>query len=73
MQQLLFKIYPLQSEIKNSKTEQGLSLFRFVFFNGGDGGNRNRVRKPIPTNFYECSLLFVIPLKARHQAGLLLR
>ena len=40
---------------------------------GGDGGNRNRVRKPIPMIFYECSLLFKIPLNARRQAGLLLR
>ena len=32
---------------------------------GGDGGNRNRVRKSIPANFYERSLSFKIPLKER--------
>ena len=32
-----------------------------IYFNGGDGGNRNRVRKSIPETFYECSLSIVIP------------
>ena len=40
---------------------------------GGDGGNRNRVRKPIPATFYECSLSFEIPLRERRQTGYLLR
>ena len=30
-------------------------------FFGGDGGNRNHVRKSIPETFYECSLSIVIP------------
>ena len=30
-------------------------------FSGGDGGNRNHVRKSIPETFYECSLSIVIP------------
>ena len=40
---------------------------------GGDGGNRNRVRKSIPANFYERSLSFKIPLKKRRQTGFPLR
>ena len=32
-----------------------------IYFNGGDGGNRNHVRKSIPETFYECSLSIVIP------------
>ena len=40
---------------------------RFSF--GGDGGNRNRVRKHIPANFYERSRSFLIPLSKRRAAG----
>ena len=36
------------------------SVFDWLFF-GGDGGNRNHVRKSIPETFYECSLSIVIP------------
>ncbi len=32
-----------------------------ISFTGGDGGNRNRVRKSIPETFYECSLSTIIP------------
>ena len=42
-------------------------------FIGGDGGNRNRVRKSIPATFYERSLSFEIPLRERRQTGSLLR
>ena len=51
----------------NPNRKIGLSLF------GGDGGNRNRVRKSIPATFYEHSLSFKIPLKERRQTGFLLR
>ena len=39
------------------------------FFHGGDGGNRNRVRKGLPTAFYGRSLSFKIPSPERRQAG----
>ena len=38
-------------------------------FSGGDGGNRNRVRKGLPTAFYGRSLSFKIPSSERRQAG----
>ena len=43
------------------------------FCYGGDGGNRNRVRKSIPASFYERSLSFEIPLRECRQTGSLLR
>ena len=45
---------------KDKATENG----NLIFY-GGDGGNRNRVRKSIPANFYERSLSFEIPLRER--------
>ena len=33
----------------------------YVGFSGGDDGNRTRVRKPIHTTFYGCSLFFTFP------------
>lgn len=41
---------------KNKNPEKS----EFLFY-GGDGGNRNHVRKSIPETFYECSLSIVIP------------
>ena len=41
------------------------SLETPLSFYGGDGGNRNRVRKSIPATFYERSLSFKIPLEER--------
>ena len=38
------------------------------FFHGGDGGNRNRVRNLILTNFYERIRLFKIPSAHRPTA-----
>ena len=49
-----------------------LTWVKYPYF-GGDGGNRNRVRKSIPANFYERSLSFKIPLKKRRQTGFPLR
>lgn len=37
---------------------------------GGDGGNRNRVRKPLATTFYERILSFKSPAASRRKAGL---
>ena len=49
-------LYGFDYLIKNKKLRKiGVSVF------GGDGGNRNRVRKSIPETFYECSLSIVIP------------
>ena len=36
---------------------------------GGDGGNRNRVRKSIPKAFYERSVSFKVPFYARRDTG----
>ena len=44
----------------NKKTSEPLMEFGCVRY-GGDGGNRNRVRKPILTTFYECSLSIEFP------------
>lgn len=41
---------------KNKNPEK----LEFLFY-GGDGGNRNHVRKSIPETFYECSLSIIIP------------
>ena len=41
------------------------------YFNGGDGGNRNHVRKSIPETFYECSLSIVIPYKTADKQAFL--
>lgn len=41
-----------------------------VFCFGGDGGNRNRVRKPLATTFYERILSFKSPAALRRKAGL---
>ena len=53
------------------KTDPNRKSIQICF--GGDGGNRNRVRKSIPANFYERSLSFKIPLKKRRQTGFPLR
>lgn len=45
------------------KTDPNRKMIQICY--GGDGGNRNRVRKSIPANFYERSLSFKIPLKER--------
>lgn len=39
------------------------------FLYGGDGGNRNRVRKSIPEAFYERSVPFKIPFSDRRYTG----
>ena len=44
-----------------------------LFLFGGDGGNRNRVRKHIPANFYERSRSFKIPVAKRRTAGFSVR
>jgi len=46
--------------------------FGFLSF-GGDGGNRNRVLKPLIKAFYMLSLLFGIPPAIRQQTALSLR
>ena len=60
-----------------TRSEERISLKKALAtasaFSGGDGGNRNRVRKSIPASFYERSLSFEIPLRERRQTGSLLR
>ena len=50
-------LYHTGKNPKPSPIGKSFGLFAF----GGDGGNRNRVRKSIPETFYECSLSIVIP------------
>ena len=57
-----------------TRSEERISLKKALatasaFFHGGDGGNRNRVRKGLPTAFYGRSLSFKIPSPERRQAG----
>ena len=56
-----------------TRSEERISLKKHlqqqVLFHGGDGGNRNRVRKGLPTAFYGRSLTFKIPSPERRQAG----
>ena len=59
---------PAYTFIYNKRTA---SLPAYRSFLGGDGGNRNRVRKHIPATFYERSRLFKIPLSERRTAGFL--
>ena len=44
--------------LDKNKKSRNIGTF---YFNGGDGGNRNRVRKSIPETFYERSLSTIIP------------
>ena len=56
-----------------TRSEEQISLKKALAtasaFSGGDGGNRNRVRKGLPTAFYGRSLSFKIPAPERRQAG----
>ena len=63
-----FRLHRIYYAKKDKVTKYG----NLIFF-GGDGGNRNRVRKSIPATFYERSLSFEIPLRERRQTGSLLR
>ena len=67
---LLRKIWTMRFRLPK-KTDQNRKSIQICY--GGDGGNRNRVRKSIPANFYERSLSFKIPLKKRRQTGFPLR
>ena len=59
---LLRKIWTMRFRLPK-KTDPNRKTIQICY--GGDGGNRNRVRKSIPANFYERSLSFKIPLKER--------
>ena len=67
---LLRKIWTMRFRLPK-KTDPNRKSIQICY--GGDGGNRNRVRKSIPANFYERSLSFKIPLKKRRQTGFPLR
>ena len=58
-------LFKKEGKLKNKKK----ALAEASAFFGGDGGNRNRVRKPLLTTFYECSRRFNIPLGQRRPAG----
>ena len=58
-------IYPVRMTDLIEKTTSE----EVVFF-GGDGGNRNRVRKPVHTTFSGCSQSFDIPSHTRRLTGL---
>ncbi len=57
----------------STKRKRGVPWHTPFAFGGGDGGTRNRVRKPIPVTFYERIRLFRIPLAQRQTAGSALR
>ena len=62
-------IYNQTKNPKPSPIGNNFGLFAF----GGDGGNRNRVRKPIHIAFSGCSQSFGIPSEVRRLTGLLPR
>lgn len=68
--QVLCRIFYIK--IKNPKVSPIIVSFGFLSF-GGDGGNRNRVLKPLIKAFYMLSLLFGIPPATRQQTALSLR
>ena len=57
----MIAFYVSRIEIKKDDITVILSYSNVVSLVGGDGGNRNHVRKSIPETFYECSLSIVIP------------
>ena len=67
---LLSRFFSIYFTLSKNKTHANTSFTAYLrgLFGGGDE-SRTRVRKPIRTTFYECSLSFKIPLLLRRQTG----
>jgi len=63
------KGFTASSNNKPAPSRNGFIVSKSIDYYGGDGGNRNRVRKLIPETFYERSRSTEIPALCRRTAG----